>query len=170
MLNPFDLGTKSLRTPRIRLLLNLLSLRDNQQEVGAAERQEAEHTLSIRRMSRAARSRFNWLAAFAMNQVADGYPQQEKGSNKQFEREEPPFFRMFETVFGTMVSMTLLFAVCAVVMYLCLKLQRAREFVKDTKKEKREEEDEEEEEGKGRARSKAKRKRRFEEKTRSFLR
>ena len=123
-----------------------LAFRDNQQEVGAAERQKAEQTLSIRRMSRAARSRFNWLAAFAMTQLADGFPRQEKGSSAKFESQELPFFRMFETVFGTMVSMTLLFAVCAVVMYLCLKLQRARELVECTKREKEEEEEDDEEE------------------------
>ena len=53
---------------------------------------------------------------------------------------------MFETVVGAMVSMTLLFEVCAVVMHLCLKLQHARELVEYKKKEKREEEEDEEEE------------------------
>ena len=108
-----------LGTSRIKLFLNLLSVRDNQQEVGAAERQEAEQILPVRRMSRAARSRFNWLAAFAMTQVADGNSQhKKKSSSRKFESEEPPFLIMFETVTGTVVSMTLLFVVCAVVMYL----------------------------------------------------
>ena len=146
LLHPADLGTKSFSTSKIKLLLNLLSVRDNQQEVGAAERQEAEQTLSVRRMSRAARSRFNWLAAFAMTQVADGYSQQEGGSSRKFESEEPPFLTMFETVVSTVVSMTLLFAVCAVVMYLCSKLQHALALAELAKKEKREEEEDEEEE------------------------
>ena len=89
-------------------------------------------------MSRAARSRFNWLAAFAMTQIADGYSQQEEGSNKKFESEEPPFLIMFETVTSTVISMTLLFVVCAVVMYLYLKLQHALELAELAKKEKRE--------------------------------
>ena len=146
LLNPTDLGTKSLSTSRIKLLLNLLSFRDNQQEACAAERQEAEQTLSIRRMSRAARSRFNWLAAFAVTKVAEGYPQQEEGSSRKFESEEPPFLTMFETVAGTVVSMTLLFAVCAVVMCLYLKLQHALELAEVAKKEKKEEKEDEKEE------------------------
>ena len=80
-----------------------------------------------------------------MTQVVDGYSQQEEVSSRKFESEEPPFLTMFETVTGALVSMTLLFVVCAVVMYL-LKLQHALELAELAKKEKREEEEHEEEE------------------------
>ena len=159
---PADLGTKSVSTSRIKLLLNLLSFRDNQQEVGAAERMGAEQKPAVRKVSRAARNRFNWLATSALTSVADGLPKQDEGLRKKFES-EPPFAEMIGATLAVTRIMSLLVTVFAVVVYLYLKLQHSQDLVKHSKKREEEEDEEEEEEetkqkGKMRKRKKSQRK------------
>ena len=99
--NPADLGTKSFSMSRIKLLYSSTSSRSVtiSKKLGAAESQVVEQSLAIRRISRAARSRFSWLAAFALTQVADRRPQQEEGpSRKKFGIEGPPFAEMIGAI------------------------------------------------------------------------